>query len=497
MPDLDTQLRTYLDVTAPPVAFEEIVAERFRRNSVRPSAVDRSRVPVGGRRWMSASAAAFGMVVVLVVAMLFYLADGRQPTDQPPADVTTSLAPAIVDEDAQIVLRADDLAFRIVIPAPGWELKPGVALTKSTVGPQSAEAIIYWSRFPDGRSMTWCSEAIWGGELSGLLPTDVPHEQSFARLTSAIAHLPGTEVVEAPTVSVVGGYPTYQVSVRITDDVGCDPGYFYGWQPWRGGAIWDTADEGDTIRVWFIDRGEGGGSSGSAGQDVLFIASVTTPDAGTAVKSEISQVIGSLQFDSDVAATNDPNGVEAPAFDSRQLNEGEYSFLADGLPFVARMPRGRWETYGGFLLSTSTQGSQGAEAVVYWTNAQLGLSGAGPVTACHFSAFPSSSGRFTDPVPGLTSLSPMEETTVGGRPARHFTFSVQDDLGCDPGYFFGWRPQPLGMMWYRTDVGATIDVWFVDVEGGGLFIAGIASSDAPPSVVSEVRAIVGSIRFEP
>ena len=61
-------------------------------------------------------------------------------------------------------------------------------------------------------------------------------------------------------------------------------------------------------------------------------------------------------------------------------------------------------------------------------------------------------------------------------------------------------------MWSATDVGATIGVWIVDVDGTRLFIAGEIARDLVPGnamtdsqrieLDQEIQQIVDSIKFE-
>ncbi len=73
--------------------------------------------------------------------------------------------------------------------------------------------------------------------------------------------------------------------------------------------------------------------------------------------------------------------------------------------------------------------------------------------------------------------------------------TVREDNGCNPG-FFRTSPGDMGSApWAITDVGATIRVWIVDLDGTRLFIAGETTTGAAPELDEEIRQIVGSIRF--
>ena len=65
------------------------------------------------------------------------------------------------------------------------------------------------------------------------------------------------------------------------------PGFFYNWKAKLGGALWTETKPGDTIRVWIVD----------VDGTLLFIAGETKPDAGSEVKREMKQIVGSIRFD--------------------------------------------------------------------------------------------------------------------------------------------------------------------------------------------------------
>jgi hypothetical protein len=159
--------------------------------------------------------------------------------------------------------------------------------------------------------------------------------------------------------------------------------------------------------------------------------------------------------------------------------------------------KGGWTRYGSNYLSKDIAGSQGAEAVLYWT----GFPGGGWASLCPgLVEFPSAhSGAdlavAVSTVPGLGLVSGPSEVTVGGRTAYRMEFTVDEDLGCDPGYFFTWRYVKGGPFWSHTSVGDTITVWIVEREQGPWVIAGETTPDADRELSGEIPQIVDSIRF--
>jgi hypothetical protein len=82
-----------------------------------------------------------------------------------------------------------DVQFRFgVVPATGWQ-RPTLAfsLNKSVMGPQDAEAIIFWTSFPDGGYVSPCANVL-GPEAGG----------SAADLAAAVATARGTALVKGP-----------------------------------------------------------------------------------------------------------------------------------------------------------------------------------------------------------------------------------------------------------------------------------------------------------
>jgi hypothetical protein len=125
-----------------------------------------------------------------------------------------------------------------------------VFISKSLDGGQSAEAGIFWTAFPDGGEAAPCGP---------LLTQDIGG--STVDLATAMTKAPGIRIVQRPLRTTVGGRPATHVVLKVRKDRGCDPGYFFTWQPsgrpeglsqcW--GACWITADVGDTFRVWIVD----------------------------------------------------------------------------------------------------------------------------------------------------------------------------------------------------------------------------------------------------
>jgi hypothetical protein len=191
---------------------------------------------------------------------------------------------------------------------------------------------------------------------------------------------------------------------------------------------------------------------------------------------------------------------------SNEYTIDRHSLSVDGVPFSFSVPSAGWEPFGSLLVSKSVAGPQGAEAIVFWAG------------------FPD--GTYADPcinepieqwtvadlaaaiaaAPGTELLTAPEDVTVGGYPAKHVVVVVREDAGCDPGFFYNWKAQTGGALWVTTELGDTIRVWVVDVDGRLIFIAGETHHYRRPGVAltevgqagleQEIQQIVDSIRFE-
>jgi hypothetical protein len=177
-----------------------------------------------------------------------------------------------------------EVRFSFKVPTNGWERfriatgkypRGPISLNKSIVGPQGAEAIIYWTSFPNGDYADPCD---------CLLAPSIG--RSAANLAAAVSTAPGTKRLKGPSDVTLGGHPAKYVVLTVRRNVGCDPGFFYSWNDVFGGALWPTTAAGDTIRVWIV----------AVGGTRLFIAAATTEDASARLKREVKRIVESIRF---------------------------------------------------------------------------------------------------------------------------------------------------------------------------------------------------------
>jgi hypothetical protein len=201
-------------------------------------------------------------------------------TDEGESESAATAPAAITRVDASQPRRlsrtAGGVPFSLVVRTAGWEEFGRISLNKSIVGPQGAEAIIFWASIPLGRGPQPCSDAL--GSEAG---------QSAGDVADWLATAPGTELVSGPVDVTLDGRPAKQVVLTVRERVGCDPGFFYEWEDEDVGAFWLETLVGDTVRVWVVEV------DGTR----LLIEAETNPDADAQLEREVEQIVHSIRFD--------------------------------------------------------------------------------------------------------------------------------------------------------------------------------------------------------
>lgn len=140
-------------------------------------------------------------------------------------------------------------------------------------------AIIFWGYPPTNVNADPCAKK----------PLDPPAGDSPAELAAAISLIPGIDLVGGPSDLTIDGHPASLVSIKIRDDIACEPGEFMLWYAEQDGpenGRWPDA-LGDTMDVWIIDvDGTNVWIDGTAGRN-------TAPE----VRTEIRQIVESIQFE--------------------------------------------------------------------------------------------------------------------------------------------------------------------------------------------------------
>jgi hypothetical protein len=229
------------------------------------------------------------MVVAVVGVTLVSPSSSPAATTEPGSSATATSVGLVSDSLAERqTVTEDGVRFSFRVPTKPsywgrWERfssiatgkSPGgpISLNKSFVGPQDAEAIIYWTSFPDGDYADPCARLL--GPSGG---------RSAADLAAAVSRAPGTKLVKGPSDVTLGRHPAKHVVLTVRKNVGCDPGFFYTWRDLFGGAFWQTTEVGDTIRVWIV----------AVDGTRLFIAAATRAGAR---EKEVQQIVESFRFE--------------------------------------------------------------------------------------------------------------------------------------------------------------------------------------------------------
>jgi hypothetical protein len=266
--------------------------------SRRSSGTDASSAP--GR--VTRQAGAFVVAVLLLTAAFdAWLASDGEGSSAPPSSPQTSLDDLLAGPVSLLDLPAPpagvgpledvpggtscspncrrevtvgDIAFSFRVPTRGWERFGDISINKSIVGPQAAEAIIYWTSIP-GDYANPCVDVL-----------GMPIPRSVKDVTTAVATAPGTELLVDPLRVQVGGRPATYVVLAVREDFGCHPGFFFIWHDIEAGAFWAGTDVGHTVRVWIV----------SVRRSPLIIVALTNDQANADLEQEIKTILRSFRF---------------------------------------------------------------------------------------------------------------------------------------------------------------------------------------------------------
>jgi len=244
-------------------------------------------------KWIGGAAAVAVVGLVVAALALRSEADGRR-SDAAIGAVspeTGSIRRATARRLSRVV---GGVRFSFALPRCCWEAGPRrhlrnleagrgrILVGESSWGSQGAEAVFFWAAFPEGGRAEPCANLLRR-----------PVGPSASHLVSAMTRTPGIEVADGPVKVTLGGRPAIHVALRAFLDLGCDPGFFFTWQP-RGrtgecwGACWLESSKGDEIGVWVV---EGGGRR-------LVFEAITGVQAEPAAAQEIRQMVESIRFHS-------------------------------------------------------------------------------------------------------------------------------------------------------------------------------------------------------
>jgi hypothetical protein len=206
-----------------------------------------------------------------------------------------------------------------------------------------------------------------------------------------------------------------------------------------------------------------------------------------------------------------PTGQPSPSpsqsevnFGSADYTIGRHSVTVDGVQFSFEIRTSHWEPWqrgpeptGGRNLNKSILPSDGqdAEGIVYWTGFPDGTYAepCGNLLDLPVGATIADIANAVATAAGTELVTAPVDVSVGGVPAKYVAVMVREDLGCDPAYFHAWQAPYGGAFWLTAEVGTTISVWILDIDGTQLFIAGETRHEG---LMGEIHQIIDSIQFE-
>ena len=303
-------------------------------------------------------------------------------------------------------------------------------------------------------------------------------------LTSALENQVGV-LRAGPTDITLGGYPTKKFELTLLSECSGSQGHGFWADATLTYGFGLKQHETGTVYVVDVDG------------DRLVLTSQYGADASAEDIAQLEAVTASI----DIEPVPNP-GPRTGVGPGGWLAIGRHALTVDELPLSFSVPalvrdRG-WARYGSLSISKDTRGSQGAEAMIYWTGFPDGqyTDPCASLSSLPVGASAADVAAALSNTPGTEVVSGPTDAAVGGRTASYLMLTVREDLGCDPGFFFTSEPPPGGPGWWTTDVGDTIRVWIVDVDGTLLFIAGETKPTADLQLEQELQQIVDSIEFE-
>jgi hypothetical protein len=95
-------------------------------------------------------------------------------------------------------------------------------------------------------------------------------------------------LIPRPREGTLGGHSAKRVVLVVLKkgSLGCEPGFFYGWDDEFRGAVWTETNAGDTIRVWIVE----------VGGTRLFIEAETSAQADSKLEEEVVKIVESIRF---------------------------------------------------------------------------------------------------------------------------------------------------------------------------------------------------------
>jgi hypothetical protein len=175
----------------------------------------------------------------------------------------------------------DGVRFSFDVPSPGWESGTFTFISKGPSDDPEAAYVSFWPPTFDNVYADPCAHT----------PLEPAPEATAEGLASAIAAMPGIDLVTGPWSVTIGGRPAQHVVFTVRPDIGCAPNDFYLYYDDDSGGPtggYRYADAlGQTMRVWIVDLGD----------RLFWVDSGTTAGVDAVSSREVQQIVESLHFE--------------------------------------------------------------------------------------------------------------------------------------------------------------------------------------------------------
>jgi hypothetical protein len=180
------------------------------------------------------------------------------------------------------------------------------------------------------------------------------------------------------------------------------------------------------------------------------------------------------------------------------LAVGRHSMTLNGVPFAFSVATSGWVSNGIFDIHKATGLTPDGAGFIFWNESPTGVFADPCASLPSPPVGPSAAdlAAAVAAVPGTDLVSGPSDVTVGGHPAKHVVLTVREDIKCDAHDFYLWYGPSKDNARYATELGSTIRVWIVDVDGRIVWIDGETYKGAGPEPGQDIQQIVDSIQFE-
>jgi hypothetical protein len=189
-----------------------------------------------------------------------------------------------------------------------------------------------------------------------------------------------------------------------------------------------------------------------------------------------------------------PSPSELAFFPDGIVEAGRHSITLSGKSLSLDMPGG-WTAHDGFRIFAQA----GQAAFIMWTPAPDNVYAdpcSGEALDPPAGDTPAELAAAVSSIPGTDLVGGPSDVNIGGYPAKLVTIQVPEDAHCAADTFMLWYSQDPSAGRWPDQLGDTINVWIIDVDGTNVWIDGSWSITTTPALHEEMLQIVDSIQFE-